>query len=28
LAYNLPLITHNKKDFDSIAGLEIISKYW
>jgi tRNA(fMet)-specific endonuclease VapC len=27
LAYNLPLITHNKKDFDSIAGLEIISKY-
>jgi predicted nucleic acid-binding protein len=27
LAYKLPLVTHNKKDFDNISGLEIITKY-
>ncbi|MDR1270576.1 MAG: PIN domain-containing protein, partial [Planctomycetaceae bacterium] len=27
LTYDLPLVTHNKKDFDGISGLEIITKY-
>ncbi|MDR3108337.1 MAG: PIN domain-containing protein [Planctomycetaceae bacterium] len=27
LAYNLPLVTHNKKDFYGIDGLNVISKY-
>jgi tRNA(fMet)-specific endonuclease VapC len=27
LTYELPLVTHNKKDFENIEGLEIISKY-
>ncbi|MDR2117868.1 MAG: PIN domain-containing protein [Planctomycetaceae bacterium] len=27
LAYELPLVTHNKKDFDGISDLEIITKY-
>jgi predicted nucleic acid-binding protein len=27
MSYKLPLVTHNKKDFDGITGLEIISKY-
>jgi len=27
LAYDLPLVTHNARDFEGINGLEIITKY-
>ena len=27
LAYDLPLVTHNARDFEGIDGLEIITKY-
>ena len=27
LAYELPLVTHNARDFDGIDGLNVISKY-
>jgi predicted nucleic acid-binding protein len=27
LAYDLPLVTHNKKDFEAVNGLDVISQY-